>query len=87
MTPPASLCCGVPRYFFHMLEAGETPLFDEEGEDLSDFEAAKVEGLESLRDLVADRILGGRPVLGLAFEVRDEAGTLLQTFSALDILN
>jgi hypothetical protein len=54
----------VPRYFFHLLETGETPLFDEDGEDLADFEAAKDEGVESLRDLVADRIKGGRPVLG-----------------------
>jgi hypothetical protein len=77
----------VPRYFFHLLETGETPLFDEDGEDLADFEAAKDEGVESLRDLVADRIKGGRPVLGLAIEVRDAAGTLLQTFSTPDLLN
>jgi hypothetical protein len=77
----------MPRYFFHLIEAAQDPLLDEEGEDLVDFEAAREEGLESLRDIVADGIKAGRAVAGLAVELRDEAGVLLQTFSAAELLN
>ncbi len=48
----------MPRYFFHFWLNGKRH-DDEDGTELADDKAANQEALETVRELVADRIKGG----------------------------
>lgn len=69
----------MPRYFFHV--RGEDGLKrDGEGAELADLHAAYAEGMASAKELVASSLMGGMRLelaLDRAFEVEDEAGTLV----------
>ena len=67
----------VPRYYFHILNEGLDPIHDDEGAEFEDYEAAKHEAVESIRDLAADAMKDGRKANGLAIEIADEAGKVL----------
>jgi hypothetical protein len=77
----------VPRYFFHILNEGLDPVDDDEGAEFEDYEAAKHEAVESIRDLAADAIKGGRKANGLAIEITDDAGKVLEKISARELFN
>ena len=72
----------MPRYFFHILHPNSEPIRDEEGGDFDNFETAKQEAVDSLRDLAVDALKGGRYAHGLAIQIVDEAGTVLDTLYA-----
>ena len=73
----------MPRYFFHFWLNGKRH-DDEDGTELADDKAAHQEALETVRELVADRIKGGwaqqgRDVLADSIEVTDQSGAVLIT--------
>ena len=77
----------MPRYFFHIVN-GDLPLVpDDEGGEFEGYERAKQEAVESLRDLLSDAVKCGNKVTGLAIQIMDQAGTILDTVEARDTLN
>jgi hypothetical protein len=70
------------RYFFHILHPDCEPILDKEGEEFDDYKAAKQEAVDSLRDLAVDALKGGRYPQGLAIQIMDENGTVLDTLNA-----
>jgi hypothetical protein len=75
----------VPIYYFD-LQKGDEIVEDDQGQDLADIEAAKLEGLASARELIADAakkgILATRPV----YRIRNESGDILATIPFKDTL-
>jgi hypothetical protein len=66
------------RFYFH-IRAGDELTRDEEGIDLPDFSAAKLEALLSARELLAEAIKSGKKRVPDAFVIADEAGQELDT--------
>jgi hypothetical protein len=75
----------MPRYFFHILHPDSTRLRDDEGAEFQDADAAKHEAVASVRDIVANAVLGGSTANGIAIEVRDAAGGLITTVNAREV--
>jgi hypothetical protein len=70
----------MPRYFFHFRNS-DGLREDYEGEDLADLAAVEETAMASAKEIIAEGLLGGEPVLtGYSFEVCDEAGALLFAF-------
>lgn len=66
----------MPRFFFHFRSAGTlTP--DQDGEELSNAEAALAQARVVADQIQADIVLAGRPILGDQLEVHDASGTLV----------
>jgi hypothetical protein len=76
----------MPRYFFHIINDDLSLVPDQEGGNFESYETAKHEAVESLRDLVADAVKWRSKVNGLAVQIMDEAGTILDTVEARDTL-
>jgi hypothetical protein len=72
----------MPRYFFHILHPNCEPILDDEGGEFDDFETAKQEAADSLRDLAVDSFKRGRYAHRLALQIMDESGTVLETLNA-----
>jgi len=70
------------RYFFHILNEGSAPALNDEGAEFEDYDTAKHEAVESARDLAVDAIKGRRKVRGLAIEIVDDCGKVLDTIQA-----
>ena len=70
------------RYFFHILHPNFEPILDEEDGEFADFETAKQEAVDSLRDLAVDSFKQGRYAHGLALQIMSESGTVLETLNA-----
>ena len=70
----------MPRYFFHF-RSHNGLLEDYEGEDLADLAAVGEHVMASAKEIIAEGLLGGKPVLtDFSFEVCDKAGRLLLDF-------
>jgi hypothetical protein len=69
----------MPRFYFHLLRAGNELVTDDEGTDLPDFSAARREAVQSARELLCEAIKDGRPEVPEAFVITDEAGRTLDT--------
>jgi hypothetical protein len=61
----------MPRYFFHIRHSDQL-VPDEEGAVFADDAAARGEALASARDIAADLVRSGAPVLGWTIEIVDE---------------
>jgi hypothetical protein len=70
----------MPRYFFHFRNQNGLNE-DYEGEELADLAAAEETAMNSAREIIADRLVGGAAAMGgCSFEICDEAGKLLFVF-------
>ena len=70
----------MPRYFFHFRDQSGLKE-DYEGEDLADLPAVEETAMASAKEIIAEGLLGGKPVLtDFSFEVYDEAGHLMLAF-------
>jgi hypothetical protein len=70
----------MPRYFFHF-RSPTSLREDYEGEDFADLAAVEENAMASAKEIIAEGLLGGKPVLtDFSFEVHDEAGRLLLVF-------
>ncbi len=63
----------MPRYFFH-LKYGNRAVVDEEGINLHDLDDARVEVIESIRQILSEPGIEHEDVDGQELEITDEAG-------------
>jgi hypothetical protein len=75
------------RYFFHIRRANDDLVADDEGAEFEDFESAKHEAVETIRDLAAEAIKSGDKFKGLSVEIADDTGKVLDTIRARDIFD
>ena len=66
------------RFYFH-LRSGEKVIADEEGCDLPDVAAARLEALAAARYILADAIRSGAENIPEAFVIADSEGRELET--------
>ena len=69
----------MPLFYFHIKENGDV-LYDDEGSDHPDLDAAREEAIEGIRKIISNAILTGSPLgLDRGMHVDDDAGhTLLK---------
>jgi hypothetical protein len=67
----------VPRYFFHVYD--DVIAEDEEGAELPNVAAARLNALQGARDLIADQVKRGYFVLSHWIDVTDEQGEKVMT--------
>jgi hypothetical protein len=72
------------RYFFHVHD--DVVASDEDGIELPDAEAARLEAIAGLRSLAADQVKEGRLDLRHFIEIEDEAGAPVATIVLGDIV-
>jgi len=72
----------MPRYYFHIYSDDVT--IDREGQELADFETARLEATRGARELICDSVRKGRLTLGHRVEVEDEDGRPLFTIRFAD---
>lgn len=77
MKPLARLRCStaVPRYFFDLHNDAE--VFDEEGREFPDIEAAKQNAIHEVREMMCESVQSGRVNLSHHIDVRDETGHII----------
>src|SRR5580693_1320717 len=91
---PATVACGakqsgssrMPRYFFHVRDADGEVSRDQEGQDLPDLEAARIEAISANREMLGERLLHGGSLNHRQIEIADETGKALLTIAASDVL-
>ncbi len=76
----------MPHYFFHIVNVDGEVTPDWEGTSLGDVERARQEAAASLRDIVAETVKSGGKVLGLGIQIANETGEVLDSITALDIV-
>lgn len=76
--------CGMPRYYFHLYSHDRIP--DEEGVDLPDLAAARMEAVLSARELMAADVARGRLQLDQRIEVTDENSRIVLAVPFRDII-
>ena len=75
----------MPRFHFHLYNA--VTARDDEGRELTDLMAAKLEAIRSARHLIADDVVArGEVTLSHRIEVEDEGGALVITVRFGDVL-
>jgi hypothetical protein len=72
----------VSRYFFNIVHSDFSRVPDDEGCEFESYMAAKQEAVDSVRDLVCDAFRRGENAVGLAIEITDESGEVLDTIRA-----
>jgi hypothetical protein len=75
----------MPTYFFDLIK-GSDLVEDDQGEDFVDIEAAKLEGLASARELLADAAKKGILATSPVYLIRNAAGDILATIPFKDAL-
>ena len=75
----------MPTFFFDLIKHNDV-IEDDQGQDLPDIEAAKLEGLASARELIADAAKKGILATSPVFRIRNESGDVLATIPFKDIL-
>ena len=75
----------MPRYFFHVRE-GSHLYKDQEGQELSDAEAARREAICSSREMLGERLLHGGSLNHRAIEIADETGHIVDVVNSRDVL-
>ena len=73
------------HYYFHIYEHG-TLIWDEEGSECPDLDAAKREAMASATDLARQALARGEPADGLCVEIRDEDGRILAGLTIREVL-
>jgi hypothetical protein len=70
----------VTRYFFH-LRSVHGPREDLEGQEFADLAAVEENAMASAKEIIAEGLLGGQPVLtDLSFEICDDRQMLVMRF-------
>lgn len=75
----------MPRYFFHIREGSDINR-DVEGQDLSDVEAARREAINSVREIISEKLLHGGPLNHRTIEIADETGHVVDVVNSRDVL-
>lgn len=72
-------------FFFHV-RTDQGLIMDPEGSHLPDLSAAQQEALTALRQIVADRLRGARPLDVQQIEIADDSGRTLMVVQAEDVI-
>ncbi len=64
------------RFYFHLDECGAI-CADEEGFELADIDAARVQAIAAARDIMCDEVSRGRLCLSCRIDVADESGAIV----------
>lgn len=73
------------RYHLHLFN--DIDIVDEEGREFADLSAAEAEAVRSARDVIADHILGGRPIcLRHRMEITDAEGAIVKVIAFQDVV-
>ena len=77
----------MPLYFFNIKEGGDV-LYDEDGSDHPDLEAAREEAIEGIRQIISAAVLAGNPLrLERRMLVDDQAGHTLLKVMFRDVVD
>ncbi len=74
------------RYFFHVRDR-QGLIRDEEGTELRDLAAARLEAFLSARDFAMEDLRRGGPVLLRQIEIADRSGKVLSTMPVIDVVH
>jgi hypothetical protein len=73
------------RFFFNLrLQGDYVP--DPEGEELADLEEARFKAIKAAKELLAERILTGKPSGDCQLEISDDSGRVLAAVPFLGVL-
>jgi len=75
----------MPRYFFHVREGSHLNR-DAEGQDLSDVEAARREAINSVREIISEKLLHGGALNHGSIEIADETGHVVDVIYSREVL-
>jgi uncharacterized protein DUF6894 len=75
----------MPRYFFHVREGSDLNR-DAEGQDLSDVEAARREAINSVREIISEKLLHGGALNHRSIEIADETGHVVDVIYSREVL-
>ena len=73
------------RYFFHIRE-GDLFSRDEEGQDLPNVEAARHEAINTIREIMGEKLLHGGSLNHRTVEIADETGHVVDVVNSRDVL-
>jgi hypothetical protein len=65
------------RFFFHVHDFGGDISRDTEGQELSSLEAARLEAVNTNRELLGEQLLHGGSILPCRIEIADDRGAVL----------
>jgi len=75
----------MPRYFFHVREGSDLNR-DGEGQEFADVEAARREAINSVREILGEKLLHGGVLNHRSVEIADETGHVVDVISTRDVL-
>jgi hypothetical protein len=75
----------MPRYFFHVREGSDLNR-DSEGQDFADVEAARREAINSVREILGEKLLHGGALNHRSIEIADETGHVVDVINSRDVL-
>jgi hypothetical protein len=75
----------MPRYFFHVREGSDLNR-DAEGQDFADVEAARREAINSVREILGEKLLHGGALNHHSIEIADKTGHVVDVIYSRDVL-
>jgi hypothetical protein len=75
----------MPLYFFHVREGSDLNR-DAEGRDLSDVEAARREAINSVREIISEKLHHGGALNHRSIEIADETGHVVDVIHSREVL-
>ena len=75
----------MPRYFFHIREGSDLNR-DGEGQDFANVEAARLEAIASVREIMGEKLLHGGALNHRSIEIADETGHVVDVINTRDVL-
>ena len=69
-------------YFFNIVHSDFSRVPDDEGCEFENYESAKQEAVDSVRDLVCEAFKRGENAIGIGIEITDQSGEVLDTIRA-----
>jgi hypothetical protein len=75
----------MPKYFFHIREGSDLNR-DSEGGDFANVEAARHEAINSVREILGEKLLHGGTLNHRSIEIADETGHVVEVVNSRDVL-
>ena len=75
----------MPRFYFH-IRNGDFLMKDPEGSEVGSAEQAREEAVLAAREILAQRVLKGEPLVGDAFEIAAEDGHIVHVVPFTSVL-
>jgi hypothetical protein len=66
----------MPLFYFHVCK-GDIRVYDREGVELPDVEAARAEALEDAREMMSEAVRGGLDISERRIEIESETGEIV----------